>query len=108
MYAIPLVDNIEKDSTHVYQGVGVRNLDKAILQGWTPVKIDDKIGTNWSEGPTGFRMYGEQVLCRMTVANHNKLAAEIESMKEVLTIEGVESEYREQAGSAAYGEVSDG
>jgi hypothetical protein len=109
MWAIPDVADLDKDPEHAYQGVGVRNLEQAILQGWKPVEEKEKVGTNWPVGPNGFRMFQEQVLCKMPMARWEALQQDIDSMKEALSIETAEKQYREQVGEEnAYGSIRDG
>ena len=109
MWTIPDVDGLDKDKANAYQGVGVRNLEQAILQGWVPVKEEEKVGTNWPVGPNGFRMFQEQVLCKMPRARWDELQKDIDSMKEALSIETAEKNYREQVGEEnAYGSIRDG
>jgi hypothetical protein len=109
MYEIPPVEGVDADTEHVYQGVGIRNLEQAVLQGWRPVEAKEKVGRNWPEGPQGYRMFQEQVLCRMPRERWNELAQEIEHMKEILSVEEIERQYREEVGEEfAYGEIKDG
>jgi hypothetical protein len=107
MYELPEVDGWDKDPTHVYQGVGIRNLEQAVLQGWVPVKEEDKVGKNWPVGPNGYRMFQEQVLCKTTKANWLKMQENIDEVRRALSIEAVEDEYRNQVGTA-YGGITDG
>lgn len=108
MWEIPEPSGAATDKTYVYQGVGVRNLEQAVLQGWAPVKEEEKVGTNWPAGPNGFRMIQEQVLCKMPRSRWNKLQEDIDAMKEALSIEHVETRFREETGGSAYGEIKDG
>ena len=118
MWEIPDVAGLELDEhgrstgqskTHVYQGVGVRNLEQAVLEGWTPVEKEEKIGTNWPIGPNGFRMFQEQVLCKITKARWNSLQKDIDDMREALSIETAEQDFKEQVGEErAYGDIRDG
>ena len=109
MWEIPDVADLDKDKTHVYQGVGVRNLDQAVLQGWVPVEEKEQVGTNWPVGPNGYRMFQEQVLCKISRARWNALQEEIDHMREALSIETAEQDYRESVGEEnAYGSIRDG
>ena len=122
MWEIPPIDGLDFETdadgnqictgatkTHVYQGVGVNNLEQAVLQGWVPVKEEEKVGTNWPVGGNGFRMFQEQVLCKMTRARWNDIQKDIDTMKEALSIETAEKDFRESVGEEnAYGSISDG
>ena len=108
-FDIPAVVNVEADQEHAYQGIGIRNLDQAVLQGWVPVKATEekKVGTNWPIGPNGYRMFQEQVLCRMPRGRWLELQKEIDDRREALSIEAAEDEYREAVGGAATGAITD-
>lgn len=108
-FDIPPVEAVDTDKEHVYQGVGIRNLDQAVLQGWKPVKATEekKVGINWPVGPNGFRMFQEQVLCRMPREHWEELQKEIDARREALSIEVAEEEYREAVGGAATGSIID-
>jgi len=110
MWNIPPVDGVEDCKEFAFQGIAMNNIDRAVMQGWVPVKSDDKtgVGKNWPVGPQGIRAYGEQILCKMPRARHNELQRQIDEYNDTaLSTETVEKEFYQEAGEAAYGEISD-
>ena len=108
IWEIPEVNGLSLDKAHMYQGIGVRNLEQAVYQGWVPVKEDDKVGTNWPVGPNKYRMFQEQVLCKMPRKRWEELRQEIDATKEALSVETAEKDFREDMEGAAYGSIKDG
>lgn len=83
-YEIPEAEGAEKDPKFHYQGIPVVRLDSAVMDHWIPVKKEEAVGKNWMVGPTGYRMWGEQVLCKIPMDRFKELQEVEQQNREVV------------------------
>ena len=101
MWNTPAAKGAEECKEFAFQGVAVNTLEHAVLEGWTPVKKDDKVGTNWPLGPQGIRQYGEQILCKMPRAQWDKLQKAIDDYNsDVLDTSHMDDEWHREVDTA--------